>query len=135
MDITTIQNEVTEPFELASRWRRLFANFIDFLLVLLVIWVPVIDILLIVYFFTRDSLPFLDGQSIGKKLLGIRVLKAQSLKSTKGEFGVVFLRTLPEILPFVNVVDACYIFSESRQRIGDRWAKTIVVIDKPEYGA
>ena len=128
MDSPITTSEALPTYQLAPRWRRWLANFLDVLPLLLLFWFPIVDVLLAVYYLTRDALPMLGGQSLGKKLLGIRVLKQDSLETTRGEFGIVFLRTLPAILPILNIVDAIYIFSKSRQRIGDRWAKTIVVL-------
>ena len=128
MDSPITTSETLPTYQLAPRWRRLLADFIDVLPLILLFWFPIVDVLLAVYYLTRDALPMLGGQSLGKKLLGIRVLKQDSLETTRGEFGIVFLRTFPAILPILNIVDAIYIFSKSRQRIGDRWAKTIVVL-------
>lgn len=113
--------------ELATRWRRCTANAIDCWPLLFLFWMLLLNLLTLAYFLTRDALPMLGGQSVGKRLMKIRVLKQDGLTTTQGEFGLVFLRTAPEFLPIVNFVDIGYMFSKSRQRIGDRRAKTIVV--------
>lgn len=65
-----------------------------------------------------------------QETLASRVQKQGSLESTKGELSVVFLCTLPQLLPFVGLVAAYYIFLKPGQRIGDRWAKTMAVLDQ-----
>ena len=46
------------------------------------------------YLLVRDALPFLDGQSIGKKLLGLRAVTAEG-KSLSGDFKSSALRNVP----------------------------------------
>ncbi|MCF7786347.1 MAG: RDD family protein [Prosthecobacter sp.] len=72
-----------------------------------------------------------DGQTIGKKLMGIRI--AQIEDSTKAGFiQIVFLRTLLGkgalgLIPFYSLVDALFIFNEDRRCIHDKIGGTHVV--------
>jgi uncharacterized RDD family membrane protein YckC len=70
-----------------------------------------------------------NGQSIGKKLLGIKVVRTDgspvSLGRLIGLRGVV--NGLISILPLYALVDALFIFGESRQCLHDRIADTVVI--------
>ncbi len=79
------------------------------------------------YLLTRDSLPFLNGQSVGKKLMGIKVIKEDTGASIMGDYGAGVVRAIPQVIPFLNLVDALVIFRDTSKRFGDEWAKTIVV--------
>ena len=83
------------------------------------------------YFFTKDTLPafngFLGGQSVGKKLMGIKVVKEDTGAGIVGDYGTGIVRQVSLIIPFFNLVDACMVFTDEGKRFGDKWAKTIVV--------
>lgn len=83
------------------------------------------------YFFTKDALPttggFLGGQSIGKKLMGIKVVKEDTGASLVGDYGTAIVRQVSLIIPLFNLVDALMVFSATSKRFGDQWAKTIVI--------
>jgi uncharacterized RDD family membrane protein YckC len=86
--------------------------------------------IMIAYFLLRDNLPVLDGKSIGKALIGIRVVREDGFSSITNDYGTGIIRNVLFFLPLVNVVEAFMIFSKDGKRFGDRWAKTIVVVDK-----
>ncbi|MEZ0538181.1 RDD family protein [Fibrella arboris] len=79
------------------------------------------------YLLTRDSLPFLNGQSVGKKLMGIKVIREDTGAGIMGDYGTGVVRAIPQMIPLLNLVDALVIFRDSTKRFGDEWAKTIVV--------
>lgn len=85
----------------------------------------------IAYIFVRDALPatggYLGGQSIGKKLMNIKVIKEATGESLVGDYGTAIVRQIPQLIPLFNIVDAVMVFSDDRLRFGDKWAKTIVV--------
>lgn len=89
------------------------------------------QIISLAYFFTKDALPetggFLGGQSIGKKLMGIKVVKEATGTSLLGDYGTAITRQVSLIIPLFNLVDALMVFSATGKRFGDQWAKTIVV--------
>jgi uncharacterized RDD family membrane protein YckC len=70
-----------------------------------------------------------NGQTIGKKLIGIKVVRKDGSKASLGR--IFWLRnvvnTILAIIPFYGLIDILLIFSESRQCIHDRIADTIVV--------
>lgn len=73
------------------------------------------------YFVFSDSLP--NGQSIGKRLLGIAVVS-----KTTGERCSVLQSLVRNIFtPFLGVIDAIIILGKKRQRLGDVMANTIVI--------
>ncbi len=84
-------------------------------------------LLAIGYTLTRDSLPFLNGQSVGKKLMGIKVIKEDTGAGIMGDYATGAIRAIPQVVPLLNIVDALVIFRDSTKRFGDEWAKTIVV--------
>lgn len=89
------------------------------------------QIIALAYMFTRDTLPmvggFLGGQSIGKKLMGIKVIKEDTGAGIVGDYGTGIIRQVSLIIPFFNIVDAFMVLTDERKRFGDKWAKTIVV--------
>ena len=70
-----------------------------------------------------------NGQSIGKKLLGIKVVRSDGSKASLGR--IFWLRnvvnTLLGLLPMYGLVDALLIFGEARQCVHDKIADTIVI--------
>lgn len=74
-----------------------------------------------------------SGQSIGKRLVGIRIVRSDGSRCSLGR--IVGLRILlpalmsaiPYIGRFFNLVDALAIFREERRCIHDHFADTIVV--------
>lgn len=131
---------------------RLMAKFIDFfvLLVLSFFFFPLGMFLGIVYLSIGDSLGM--GQSLGKKLMGMRVIRTED--GEKCEWKQAVVRNLPMTAPLMLFVIPIlgwlvggilflaftlieiYLFTtfKSRQRLGDMMAETTVVIcgQKPE---
>ena len=74
-----------------------------------------------------------NGQTIGKKLLGIKVVRSDGARASLGR--IFWLRNvvnaLPSMIPVVGgfyfFVDSFFIFSESNQCVHDKIADTIVV--------
>ena len=84
------------------------------------------------YMLTRDSLPFLDGQSLGKKALGIRAVTANGA-SLAGNWNPGLLRNVLLLVPFFPLVELIILFTkkgspEGLVRLGDQIAKTKVVV-------
>ena len=70
-----------------------------------------------------------NGQSIGKKMLGIKVVRSDGDGASLGRIFWLrnVLNTLIALVPLYGLVDVLFIFSESRQCLHDRIADTIVV--------
>jgi uncharacterized RDD family membrane protein YckC len=83
-----------------------------------------------VYILIRDAFPFLEGQSIGKKVMKTRSVLEDSGIHTTNDYRTSFLRNVLLFIPIVSLIDALFIFSGDRKRLGDKLAKTIVIYDK-----
>ena len=70
-----------------------------------------------------------NGQSIAKKILGIRVVRADGSAASLGR--VFWMRNvvngLMSIIPLYGLIEILFIFGESRQCLHDKIADTIVV--------
>jgi uncharacterized RDD family membrane protein YckC len=70
-----------------------------------------------------------NGQSIGKKLLGIKVVRRDG--SPVSVARIFWLRNVVNgvlgVIPLYGIIDSVFIFAESRQCIHDKLADTIVV--------
>jgi uncharacterized RDD family membrane protein YckC len=82
------------------------------------------------YILVRDAIPFLDGQSIGKKVMKTRSVLEDSGQPTTNDYKTSLLRNILLFIPIVSLVDALFIFGDERKRLGDKLAKTIVIYDK-----
>jgi uncharacterized RDD family membrane protein YckC len=79
-------------------------------------------------------LVYKNGQSIGKKLLGIKVVRSNGTRASL--LRIFFLRNvvnaLPGLIPYLSylytLVDHLFIFGERRQCLHDKIADTIVVV-------
>ena len=121
----TMQNAQT-----ASIGQRIGAVLIDLLLSGVVYIIPIVGWLVgIAYFITRDALPFLDGQSIGKKALKIRAVTEDG-KPLTNDWGPAIIRSIVLYIPFFWIVELIVMNGKpDLQRLGDQWAKTKVVVD------
>lgn len=123
-----IDDVMQEPKERATAGQRFLAALIDNVIVTAISLVPLVGwIVGLVYVFTKDALPFLNGQSLGKKAMNIRVVKADTQEPITGNFGANVLRQVSLLIPIFGIIDALMVFSDSQQRFGDRWANTIVI--------
>lgn len=86
------------------------------------------------YLITRDSLPFLGGQSIGKKAMKIKVVTLEG-KSLVGNWEAAVIRNVALIIPLFGFVELFILLSreekpERGRRLGDEWAKTKVIFEE-----
>lgn len=81
----------------------------------------------VAYIALNDAMP--NGQSIGKKLFKIKVVSAETGKSCNIKESLK--RNVTTCIPVVCLIDGLMIFDSRRQRLGDKWAKTLVVKTKP----
>ncbi|MFX0064476.1 MAG: RDD family protein [Candidatus Hermodarchaeota archaeon] len=95
-----------------------------------------VEIVILVWiFFYMAIIPgILDGQSIGKKIMGLQVRKLMpdgSTESTKGRYGTHTVRFIAWIIDVFLLCGGCAIaVTERKQRTGDMIAGTIVAIKK-----
>jgi uncharacterized RDD family membrane protein YckC len=115
----------------ADAGSRIGAYLIDVILVALVGWVPILGwIAAIGYMLTRDALPFLDGQSIGKRAVGLRAVDEHGAALT-GNYGASVVRNVVLFIPFFPLVELIVLLTNKDiLRLGDQWAKTSVVRTK-----
>ncbi len=89
---------------------------------------------------TRDSLPFLGGQSVGKKAMKLKAVTLEG-KSLVGNWEAALIRNGVLTIPFFVMVELYVLLSREGKpghgfRLGDEWAKTKVIIaeDPPAAG-
>jgi uncharacterized RDD family membrane protein YckC len=70
-----------------------------------------------------------NGQSIAKKLLGIKVVRTDGSPASLGRIFLLrnVVNGLLALLPFYGLVDILLIFGEARQCVHDKIADTIVI--------
>ncbi|MCB0621729.1 MAG: RDD family protein [Saprospiraceae bacterium] len=150
IEIRTTQN-VTIEYELASLRERIFSFLLDFIFLLIVYYVLVAilfstieDILIssgfnlyFVYFYMPVFLFLLyqlasealaGGQSAGKKLLGIKVVRLDGREPGLTDFLLRAILLIVDVILTFGVVAALLVGSTAkRQRLGDLTANTTVV--------
>lgn len=115
-------------YQLATAGDRFLASLIDGILISVASVIPIIGTIVgIAYFLTKDALPFLNGQSIGKKAMKIRVLEEQTGEAITNKWDKAIVRSISLMIPIFGIVDAFMVLTEDRKRFGDKWAKTIVI--------
>ena len=113
----------------ASVGQRIGAYLIDVILVALIAWIPLVGLIGVVYMLLRDSLPFLDGQSVGKKVLKIRAVTSEGA-TLSGNWGPGIIRNIVLLIPFFPIVELIVMATNADGlRLGDQWGKTKVVVD------
>ncbi len=132
-NVTSTQNELATPVN------RILAALIDGILVSVVAYVftrvgvsSIGYLLGIAYMIIKDTIPALEGQSIGKKAMNIMVVNEDTGESIMGDYTAGVVRALPLIIPGLNligiVVETIVLFSDDgHMRFGDKWAKTKVI--------
>jgi uncharacterized RDD family membrane protein YckC len=146
--------EETEDLELAGRAVRLGAAILDGLVIAGLVAVPLmigilvsgsnangtsrfpgIAILLaligfIVWAWFTILYVSRNGQTIAKKMLGIKVVRTDGSPASLGRIFWLrnFVNGLLGVIPFYSWIDPLLIFSDSRQCIHDKIADTIVVV-------
>lgn len=86
------------------------------------------------YLVTRDSLPFLGGQSVGKKAMKLRVVTLDG-KSLIGNWEAALIRNGVLVIPLFAFVELFILLTredkpERGRRLGDEWAKTRVIVEE-----
>jgi len=115
--------------QLAKPVDRLVAGLIDFVIVLSIFKLGALIGFTVglAYWFLRDALPMMNGQSIGKKLMKIKVLGATK-KSLANDYKAAALRQLSNIVPFLNLYEVyLLVTTPNYQRFGDKLTQTVVV--------
>ncbi len=121
----------------ASLGDRFLGGLIDWLVVLVISYVlrgilgwQLAYLISGAYILVRDALPFLEGQSIGKKVMKTRAVMEDSGAPTTNDYRSSLLRNILLFIPVASLIDALFIFSGDRKRLGDKLAKTVVIYDR-----
>lgn len=116
--------------KLATIGQRIGAVLIDGLIAGAVSIVPLVGwVAGLGYMITRDALPFLNGQSVGKKALKIRAVTEEG-KPLTNDWGPAIVRAIVLYIPFFWIVELIVMNGNPQlQRLGDQWAKTKVIQD------
>lgn len=123
-----ILDQPNSEMRIASDGNRIVAYLIDALILLPLWFIPIVGWLAgVAYFLTRDSLPFLDGQSIGKKAMKLRAVTEDGAPLTNN-YGPCIIRNIVLLIPFFPLIELIVLLTnEKKQRLGDQWAKTKVI--------
>ena len=86
----------------------------------------------IAYLVTRDSLPFLGGQSVGKKAMKIKAVTVDG-KSLVNNWEPALIRNGVLLIPLFPLIELFILLTregkpEHGRRLGDEWAKTQVIL-------
>ena len=145
--ISTSQH-IDIDFEIAGLAERIWARLIDlgifillfFLLIALQyftkFWKGDSDIPLIIFMIITSLYPFLmevfyNGQSIGKKILKIKVISLDGNQPTLGQYAIRWISRLIDFTVTFNAAGlVCVAMSDKNQRIGDILANTTVIKTK-----
>lgn len=80
-----------------------------------------------VYIVVKDGLPFLNGQSLGKKAVGLQAVDQEG-KTLLNNWGPEILRNVVLLIPFFPIVElVVFLTNDDRLRLGDHLAKTKVI--------
>lgn len=125
----------TSNQQAATKGQRIVAFGVDVLIVSiiswLISWLPIPSYLIfIAYMLTRDAWPFLDGVSVGKKLMKIRAVSSDGSPLT-GNWELSAKRNVLMLVYILGVIveGVFLIINENDQRLGDQWFGTKVVQD------
>ncbi len=122
----------------SSAGNRVVAFLIDVLvmMVIVVLFQTPGLLLALTYLLTRDGLPFLDGQSIGKKVLDLQAVDYKGDPLTNNWRPVILRNVFLLVFPFVPLLELYVLLSSSDGlRIGDQIANTRVIniyTDQPQ---
>ena len=91
------------------------------------------------YLVSRDALPFLGGQSVGKKAMHLQAVTLDD-KSLAGNWAPGLIRNAVLAIPLFGFVELFILLiredkPEHGRRLGDEWANTKVVVVKPQAPA
>ncbi len=120
--------EVIAP-SIASSGKRVVAFLIDFIVMVAISGLvnPIGFTLAAAYLLTRDALPFLDGQSIGKQVLNLQAVDYNGEPLTNN-WVTSIMRNVFLLIPVMPVVElVLLLLNEDGLRLGDQIANTRVV--------
>lgn len=121
----------TSELKKAENGNRIVAMIIDWVVAGALWLVPIVGwFASIIYLFIRDGLPFLDGQSIGKKAMGLRAVTEDGQALTNN-WGANIMRNITVVISPLSLIELIVLLSsDNGLRLGDQWAKTKVIAVK-----
>jgi uncharacterized RDD family membrane protein YckC len=123
-----IEPETLPNGESAKMGDRVLATLLDYVVASVLSAVPFLGI---AYLLTRDALPFLDGQSVGKKVMKLRAVNAETGKPLTNDWGSSCMRNIPIAIAPLALVELFIMNGKpDHQRLGDDWGKTRVIVEK-----
>ena len=139
-----VQDVADSDSQLAGRGTRLLTMILDSIILVAMVYLPMMigtavsraipfDLLvaagLVGWIWLTVMFVSRNGQSIGKKITGIKVVRSDGSRASLGRIIVLrnVLNSLLGIIPLYGLVDALLIFGESRQCVHDKIADTIVI--------
>jgi len=86
------------------------------------------------YMLVRDALPFMEGHSLGKRIMKIKAVTLEG-KSLSGDWGTSVTRNILLAIPLIGIIELVVLFTRkdnggTLRRLGDEWAKTKVIVAK-----
>ena len=114
-------------FKIASFLQRWVAQMVDGLIAGLLLSTLIGIPFGLAYWILRDSLPSLKYQSLGKKIMKIKVI---ILDSQMTRMDMSWRRHLHTLLPLFAIIDGIILLTnKENRRLGDKWAQTVVFQD------
>lgn len=141
IEIKTVQN-VTIRYELGSFWERMFATLIDWILltgvfILLSLILGIFNIgqngvftlfYVVFVFYTPVSEYLLQGGSLGKRAMGLRILRLDGQPVEVTDYIIRWAFRLVDLYLSAGSLASILVgFTQNRQRIGDLLSNTVVV--------
>lgn len=113
-------------WNIATKLDRFLANLLDGIVVNLLCFTIIGIPVALAYMLLKDSFDFLDYQSLGKKVLKIKVVNHNKEHITPGQS---FKRNILLWIPLYGMIELLiFLFSHNTgRRIGDKFAETIVI--------
>lgn len=150
IDITTAQ-KITITYDLATIGERLLALLIDLVIIVVyglgvlifvsIFWIENINLLLylfvlpVVTFYTLCFELFRNGQTPGKMIMGLRVVRIDGRRSEPSDLLIRWVFRLIDIWVSLGSVALILISSSDKnQRLGDLLANTAVIKTRSKYG-
>lgn len=122
------QNDSPREWQPADAGSRIVARILDSLIMAPFAFIPCVGfIVILAYSLVMDALPFLDGQSIGKKIMKLRAVTEDGVPTTNN-YGASVIRNIVLFIPLFSIVELIVMLTDKQQRrLGDQWGKTRVV--------
>ncbi len=80
----------------------------------------------LIYFLFKDCLPFINGQSFGRKLFNIKVVSRKTQTSLVANADKAVIRQIIFFVPVLNIVElVCFLFYPDR--LGSKWSDTEII--------